>query len=161
MDLIFPALKSIFPLSTVALSVAGAVALVALELWWHSWRSGRAFCFLMPRSYRSREPQNLVWRREFSEEAMPQVDRVLTIVCESFLFNRDHRYQLAPDDQVLDIYRRCHLPAWLAWLDNDAGEIDSLLKRLGNEFGFDSAHWRERLTVGEIVTVVQQQAKAN
>ena len=158
MDVIYTAFKSIFPvdLSTVVLCVALALSLILLELWWHSWRSGRAFCFLMPRTFRSRPRQELVWRTKFGEEAMPQVDKVLTIVCECFLFNRDHRYQLSPDDQILDVYRRCHLPRWLSWLDSDAGEIDSLLERLGNDFGFDRSRWSERLTVGEIVRISQQ-----
>jgi hypothetical protein len=141
MELLFPVLLGIVLIPIIVASV----------LWWHSWRSGRAFCCLVPRVYRSRESQEHLWRQHFGDDAMPRADRVLTIVCDSFLFNPDHRYQFSPDDRIVDIYRRCHLPTWLAWLDSDAGEIESLLKGLGKDFGFDNSQWHQDLTIGEIV----------
>jgi hypothetical protein len=143
-------------LHIVVLGIVLAPALTALVLGWQSWRSGRAFRCLMPRFYRNRESQEQLWRQYFGDEAMPRVDRVLTIICDSFAFNPDHRYHLSPSDLIMDIYRGCHLPRWLQWLDCDAREIEDLLNYLHRDFGFEQSQWHYGLTIGHIAEFVER-----
>jgi len=39
------------------------------------------------------------WRSEFPND-MPAVDRVLTIFCDAFMFDENHKYNFVPEDDV-------------------------------------------------------------
>jgi len=134
--------------STILLGLALALMVMAVKTAWESWRSGRAFCRVMPWPYRNRESTESAWRQQMGDEMMEHADAVLTIVCETFLFNPEARFQLAPDDRISDIYRSCY-PRW--YLCGDAMEVERLVMELEGKRAFDKSRWDFDNTLGELV----------
>jgi hypothetical protein len=98
---------------------------VAMELLWNRWRTGRFTCSALPHRYRERASQQAAWEARYPD-ASSETDRVLTLVCNAFLFHPENRYKFMPDDQLLDIYRAVYHPPW-AWFSGDNLEIASLM----------------------------------
>jgi hypothetical protein len=57
------------------------------------------------------------------------VDRVISLICETFLFHPDNRFKLAPDDRLMDVYRACYPRPW-SWLQGDCMEIENIMMTL-------------------------------
>lgn len=141
-------------MATGYLILAGIVALVAANLIWNSWRSGRAFCSPLPQPFRSRESQEDAWRRRYyNAESMAKADAVLRMVCEAFLFNRDSRYRFVPDDRLRHIYQSCY-PRWKFWRFGDSMELESLSFAFRKEFGIEIAQHFPDITLGGVVNLV-------
>jgi hypothetical protein len=130
----------------VIMVVVVIVALVALGVLWDSWRSGRAFCTPVPRPYRNRDSQEVVWRDRCGD-GLGEADAVLTMFCEAFRFNPDDRYQFGPDDQVMDIYR-ARYPRWKV---SDEMEIERLMIDLDKQYGIEIEDCRPDISLGDIV----------
>jgi len=62
-----------------------------------------------------------------------KADALLTMLCEAFSFNPDVRYQFAPTDRIMDVYRVCY-PRWMFWRIADATEIESLMMDFSTRF---------------------------
>ncbi len=131
-----------------------AVGLIAAELYWNSWRSGKAFCSPLPSLYQSRSNQKDVWRRDYEGKSAETADAVLTLLCESFIFNPESRYQFLPDDRIADIYQEIY-PRWKTWFSGDCMEFELFGLGLEERFGFDASQWRPDITIGEIVDSIK------
>lgn len=128
--------------------------LVVLGILRESWQSGRLFCAPLPRPYRNRDSQQDEWRGRYGEDA-DEVDAVLTIVCDAFLFNPDDRYKLKPDDRIMGIYEAVY-PRWKVWLATDSMEIETLAMNLDENFGIETSEWHPEITVSEIIALAAE-----
>ena len=129
------------------------VVLVGGIILWDSRRSRRLFCVPLPRAFRGRESQGNVWRNICDDALLEKADAFLSMLCEAFSFNPDDRYQFAPDDRIIDVYRACY-PRWMFWRIADSMEIESLMMDLSRRFHFDDEELSE-LTLGEIVELME------
>ena len=128
-------------------------AIITLEILLDSWRSGRAFCIPLPRRYRDRQSQKDAWQHRYVAEALDDISAVLQTLCHAFSFNPDCRYQFAPDDRLLEVYRDRY-PRWKFWLAADSMEIESMSIGLREKYGIDTSSWNENTTLGEIIDSV-------
>lgn len=129
------------------------VVLVGGIILWDSRRSRRLFCVPLPRAFRGRESQENVWRNICDYALLEKADAFLSMLCEAFSFNPDDRYQFAPDDRIMDVYRACY-PRWMFWRIADSMEIESLMMDLSRRFHFDDEEFYE-MTLGEIVKLME------
>jgi hypothetical protein len=127
--------------------------LVGGTILWDCRRSRRLFCVRLPRPFRDRQSQVTTWTQAHSDEDREKADALLTILCEAFSFDPDERYQFAPTDRIMDVYRACY-PRWLFWRIADAMEIESLMMDLSTRFHLDDDELSE-MTLGEIVTLME------
>lgn len=146
-------------MTTGYLILIGVVALVLAGIIWDSLRSGRAFCAPLPPPYRSRGSQEDAWRQRWDAEAMEKADALLKMLCDSFSFNPDHRYNFAPDDRLQDIYRSRY-PRWKFWQLGDSMEIESLGMSLEEQFGIDISEQYPSVTLGDIVVLALNRANS-
>ena len=84
---------------------------------------------------------------------MDKVDHLLRILCEAFSFNPDDRYQFAPTDRIMDVYRSCY-PRWMFWRIADDMEIESLTMDLQRRFQLNDAELSE-MTLAEVVELMK------
>ena len=129
------------------------IVLVVGSILWDCQRSRRLFCVPLPRLYRDRQSQLAAWKRACSDDVMDKVDHLLRILCESFSFNLDDRYQFAPTDRIMDVYRSCY-PRWMFWRIADAMEIESLTMDLQRRFQLNDAELSE-MTLAEVVELIK------
>ncbi len=129
------------------------VLLTAAKISWDSWHSKRLFCVPLPRFYRDRPSQQAAWRKACGEDVREKADALLKTLCEAFSFNPDDRYQFAPTDRIMDVYRACY-SRWRFWKIADAMEIESLMMDLSRRFQLDDAEWSD-LTLGEIAALIR------
>ncbi|HYW78469.1 MAG TPA: hypothetical protein VE890_02795 [Thermoguttaceae bacterium] len=88
------------------------------------------------------------WQSRYPN-AMPVVDRVLTIFCEAFLLNDHHKYRLRTDDRVVEIYRTTTGPI------ADEMQFETLVMTFDGTFGIDLAeHLSEQTTLADLVDMV-------
>ena len=120
---------------------------------WDGWLSRRLFCVPLPHPYRDRQSQLAAWERTCSDKVMTKADDLLQILCEAFSFNLDDRYQFAPSDRIMDVYRACY-PRWMFWRIADAMEIESLTMDIQRRFQFDDAELSE-MTLAEVVGLMK------
>ena len=134
------------------LITASIILLTAGKIVWDSWQSGRIWRERMPRPYRDREHSENIWKQRFNSQAMKNVDDVLQMICDAFLFNPDQRYLLLPDDKISDIYRSCYPRSGLwYWFSADRMEVESLFISLQKKFNFQTSEWHNDITINEIV----------
>ncbi len=129
------------------------IVLVGASILWDCKRSRRLFCLPLPRLYRDRQSQLVAWERACSSEVMDKADHLLRILCEAFSFNPDDRYQFAPTDRIMDVYRSCY-PRWMFWRIGDAMEIESLTMDLQRRFQLNDAEVSE-MTLAEVVELIK------
>ena len=129
------------------------VVWVAAAILWDWQRSGRLFCGPLPRPFRDRESQEAAWQQACGDDALKKADALLAMLCEAFSFNPDNRYQVAPDDRIMDIYRACY-PRWQFWKLADSMEIETLLMDLSRRFHLDDEELCD-VTFGEIVELMK------
>jgi len=91
-----------------------------------------------------------MWRERYGHDKLPDIDAVLTSLCDAFSFNPDSRYRFGPDDHVMDIYRACY-PRWKLWLSADSMEIESLMADLEKQYGCDVEDWRPDISLADLV----------
>ncbi len=90
------------------------------------------------------------WQTQFPD-VMPTVDRVLTNFCEAFLLKDRYKYQLRPDDRVMELYRNTTGPI------ADETQLETLRIRIDNAFGVDIAEYlNEDITLADLVGAVLQ-----
>jgi hypothetical protein len=129
------------------------VVLVGGIILWDCRRSRRLFCVPLPRPFRGRESQATAWRNIGDKALLENSDAVLSMLCEAFSFNPDDRYQFAPYDRIIDVYRACY-SRWTFWRIADSIEIETLMMDLSRRFHFDEEELSE-LALGEIVGLIQ------
>lgn len=129
------------------------IVLVGGIILWDCRRSRRLFCVPLPRPFRDRRSQETAWTQGRCDEDREKADALLTMLCEAFSFDSDERYQFAPTDRIMDVYRACY-PRWLFWRIADAMEIESLMMDLSTRFHLDDAESSE-MTLGEIVELME------
>jgi hypothetical protein len=119
---------------------------IAVGLLWDWRRSGRPGRRPIPRPYRDRASQETLWRERYQGAQLLKVEHILMLVCDAFMFNPDHRYQLAPEDRLLDVYRACYPP----WKIADSMELESLMMDLSKE---DAIEFPDNpdITLGDLV----------
>jgi len=116
----------------ILIGIAAVPVILAIELFWNRWRTGRFFCTLLPRRFRDRSTQQAAWDDRYQHNSPPEVEHVLDLICDIFAFHPGNRYQFSPEDRLLDIYRACYPSRW-AWLQGDCMEIESLMIALDIE----------------------------
>lgn len=84
---------------------------------------------------------------------MTKADDLLRIFCEAFSFNPDDRYQFAPSDRIMDVYRACY-PRWKFWRIADAMEIESMTMDIQRRFQLNDAEVSE-MTLAEVVEMIE------
>lgn len=88
------------------------------------------------------------WRSRFPD-AMPVVDRVLTIFCDAFMLEERHKYQLRIDDRIMEIYKNTTGPV------ADEMQLENLIIGIDDAFGVDLAeHVDEQTTLADLVGAV-------
>ena len=132
--------------TVILIGIAAVPLIVAIELLWNRWRTGRFFCIPVPRSYRDRPSQQAAWDGRYHHAPPPEVDRVIALICDTFLFHPDNRHKFAPDDRLMDVYRACYPRRW-GWLRGDCMEIENILMALG----IDADALHPEISLGELV----------
>jgi len=127
-----------------------AFVLIALSLLGDRWRTGQWFCTALPQPFRSRESQEAAWRQACADEQIEQVDELLEMLCDSFLFNPEDRFRFSPDDRIGDIYRACY-PKWQFWKLGDCMELEELIGLLENRMPNEQVKDWANLTLAEMV----------
>lgn len=135
--------------------IAAVPVLLALQLLWNRWQTGKFFCIRLPRPYRDHRSQETVWDERYEQRRPPEVDRVLNLICETFLFHPDNQYKLGPDDRLLDIYRACYPRPW-SWFQGDCMEIESILMEL--DIAPDDFH--SEITLADLVDLSIRNSQA-
>ena len=130
----------------ILIGVAAAPLIVAMELLWNRWRTGRFCCVPVPRPYRDRTSQRSAWDDRYQHAPPPEMDRVIALICDTFLFHPDNRNKFAPDDRLLDVYRACYPSRWY-WPQGDCMEIENILIAL--DFHSDTLH--PEISLGDLV----------
>jgi hypothetical protein len=99
------------------------------------------------RYYWNRACQGRAWRRAFPEVASDDIRAFLHIVTVSFGFRKRRGLSFAPDDQVLELYRRINpRPDW-----PDQMELETLVRLIEQEYKVDvQTIWREDITFCEV-----------
>ena len=93
------------------------------------------------------------WKQRFGSESHSIVESVLHEVSDAFMFDRDLKYQLVPDDRIADIYHACH-PRWKFWDWGDSLELETLSQNLEQRFGIELPKEFSEITLGHIVDIV-------
>jgi propanediol dehydratase small subunit len=120
------------------LLVLATIALVALGFL----VSGRT-----PELYSNRGCMGAVWRKSFPNSSKEEIRQFLWFFASAFAVPRRQALQLAPNDELLTIYRTRYLRNDLI----DALEFEVLAKNLYKKHRFSlHAIWHDRLTVGEL-----------
>ena len=128
------------------------IVLIVGIILWDCQRSKRLFCVPLPRPYRDRQSQLAAWKQACSDEVMTNADDLLQILCEAFSFNLDDRYQFAPSDRIMDVYR-ARYPRWMFWRIADAMEIESLTMDIQRRFQLNDAEVSQ-VTLAEVVELM-------
>ncbi len=115
--------------TAILIGIALVPVVLAVQLLWNRWRTGRFFCIPVPRPYRDRPSQQAAWDDRYQHMPPPEVDRVISLICDTFLFHPDNRCKLAPADRLMDIYRACYPRRW-GWLRGDCMEIENIMMTL-------------------------------
>ncbi len=93
-----------------------------------------------------------LWRQE--GPPLPDVERVLAMVCEAFVLRRDDVWLLRPDDTLRAIYEAMYPPRLGL---PDAREIEVLTREAAQRFSVshtETERWvRSNPTLGEVVDV--------
>ena len=74
------------------------------------------------------------------------------MLCDALPFNPDDRYQFAPIDRIMDVYRACY-PRWRFWKLGDSMEVETLMMDFQRRFQLDDAELYE-MTLGEIAELM-------
>lgn len=134
----------------ILIVLAVVLALLSLKFLWDWRRSGRMLCVSLPRRYRDRDSQQVIWRERYGQDKLSDIEAVLISLCKAFSFHPDDRYQFTPGDQVMDIYRACY-PGWKFWHLGDSMELESLLIDLNKQYGLALEDWRPNLSLADLV----------
>jgi hypothetical protein len=132
------------------------VVLVGGIILWDYRRSRRLFCVPLPRPFRDRQSQETTWTQARRDEDREKADALLTMLCEAFSFDPEDRYQFAPTDRIMDVYRACY-PRWLFWRIADDMEIESLIMDLKTRFHLDDAESSEMMELMEPISDATQE----
>jgi hypothetical protein len=89
---------------------------------------------------------------------MDEADALLRTLCEAFSFNPDDRFQFAPTDRIMDVYRACY-PRWMFWRIADAMEIESLTMDIQRRFQLNDAEVSE-MTLADVVKLIESPQEA-
>jgi hypothetical protein len=100
-----------------------------------------------PELYSSRGCMGAAWRKSFPNSSKEEIRQFLWSFASAFAVPRRQALQLAPNDELLAIYRARYLRNDLI----DALEFEVLAKHLYKKHRFSlDAVWHDRLTVGEL-----------
>ena len=135
--------------TAIVIGITAVPVVLALQLLWNQWQTGWFFSIRMPRPYRDRQSQEAAWKSRYPDAFHPEVDCILTLICETFLVLPNNRLQFAPDDRLLDIYRACYPRRW-SWLRGDCMEIESIMTALD----IDATDLHPGTTLGDLVDLL-------
>lgn len=111
--------------------------------------------------YLNRSCQGLRWRRAYPEASKREIRAFLQFFAEAFAIKDKHMLQIAPQDELLQLYRARYPSRG----GEDALEFETLAQDMLKQFGLKLAGlWHDHLTVGELfsqVNVAQQIATAD
>jgi len=140
--------------------LAVVLAAVVGGLLWDWRRSGRMFRVPIPPPYRNRTSQEAVWQERYSDARLLHVERILSALCDAFMFNPEDRYKFSPDDRLQDIYRACY-PRWKIWQFGDSMEIESLIMILEKEDGIEILNYCPEISLGDLVELAIKNHKTD
>lgn len=105
------------------------------------------FAGRLPGALRDRACQGREWRRAFPEAPKSEIREFLSVVASAFLFSRNQRLKLSPNDQLIAIYRaRYPVEGW-----PDALELETLARDIRARYGVDlDSDWNDQLTLGAL-----------
>jgi propanediol dehydratase small subunit len=107
------------------------------------------------RKYWSRVCTGTLWRERFPEASKTEIRDFLNHFVSTFGFRRKQRFQFAPDDQIVEVYRSLY-PAVTWWPQADCMELEQLAMALKKCYDVDLvSKWRDDLTLGDVFALAK------
>ena len=101
----------------------------------------------LPKAFRGRACQGRRWREAFPSATKQEIRDFLVLFVSAFTFDEDEKLKLAPEDEILRLYRAQYPICMKA----DAMELETLALELERQYGAKlELFWNDGLTLGEV-----------